>query len=667
MSRDVFNSWHLFRPIFKQTGAIPIHTSDGPRKLAASLGDARNALKEGALISIFPEGELSKNGNMQTFHKGFEKILKGTDVPVIPVHLDNLWGSIFSFRHSKPGFKIPRKFPYPVIVRFGKALPSTATAGEVRQTIAELGAETATQKSLRPGNTLSHRLLRSTRKNWKRVLVSDTSGRKLTGGKLLSASALLARRLQPQLTDEQRIGILLPPTVAGALANAALTLSGKTVVNLNWTVPSAALHTAIRQSGIRHILTSRKFIEKAGLPQLPAELLYIEELMISISVREQISALLYARFASAKRFAAGCEAHSSDTACIIFSSGSTGTPKGVQLSHANLLSNLDSLQQILPLRERDAICGILPFFHSFGYLGTLWWPLLTGTRTAYHPTPLQSAQIIRLIREEQLTALLTTPTLLQSYLNKAEPADFHSLRNVITGGEKLPDALADRFEEKFGIRPQQGYGATELSPVATLSLRNHKIGSAISIGNKPSSAGHPLPNVAVRIVDPETGAPQPVGKEGLLLIKGPNVMQGYLNEPEKTAEVLQDGWYNTSDIARLDDEGFVYLTDRLSRFSKIGGEMVPHGAVEEILQTACGTDVPCVAVVSIHDANKGEQLAVCYTPEAGDANNLHTILKNSRLPNLWIPRRSHFFAIEKIPLLGTGKPDLRALNTLVNS
>lgn len=661
MSREVFKSWNLFRPIFKLTGAIPVHTTDGPRKLAESLGNARKALKDGALISIFPEGALTKNGNLQTFHKGFEKIAKGTDVPIIPVHLDNLWGSIFSFRDGKPGFKMPRRFPYPVTVRFGKPLPTDVTAADVRQAVSELAAETATEQSQQSGNTLSWQLVHSARKSWRRIVVKDTSGRSLTGGKLLSASILLGRRLQPQIQNEQNIGILLPPTVAGALANTALTLQGKTVVNLNWTVPADTLCSAIQQSGIRRIVTSRKFIEKAGVPELPAELIMIEEELISISVREQISARLKARFG--KRFAPNQKP--TDTACIIFSSGSTGTPKGVMLSHANLLSNIDSLQRVIAFDRNDSIAGILPLFHSFGYLGTLWWPLLSGTKTVYHPNPLQPMQVVKLVRDEQLTALLATPTLLQTYLRKADPDDFKTLRYVITGGEKLSEELADRFEEKFGLRPLQGYGATELSPVAALSLPNRQVDRFRTVGTRPSSAGHPLPNIAVKITDPDTGETLPLGETGLLWVKGPNVMQGYLNRPEKTADVLRDGWYNTGDIARIDDTGFIYLTDRLARFSKIGGEMVPHGAIEEILQKAAGTEEPCVAVVGVQ-GDRGEELAVCCTPQAGSPDELHSALKAGSLPNLWIPRRNRFVQIDELPLLGTGKLDLCALREIAN-
>jgi acyl-[acyl-carrier-protein]-phospholipid O-acyltransferase/long-chain-fatty-acid--[acyl-carrier-protein] ligase len=243
-------------------------------------------------------------------------------------------------------------------------------------------------------------------------------------------------------------------------------------------------------------------------------------------------------------------------------------------------------------------------------------------------------------------------------MRKAAKEDFQTLETVITGGEKLRPELADRFEAQFGVRPLEGYGCTELSPVAVLSLKN---------SNRTGSAGQPLPGVAVRIVDPETRKTLPDGQEGLLLVKGPNVMQGYLNQPGKTAEVLQDGWYNTGDIASINDQGFVTLAGRLSRFSKIGGEMVPHGAVEEALQNASGCDDPCVAVTGKTDAVKGEQLAVCYTDKAGDPDVLISKLRNSNLPNLWIPRAANFIRIEALPILGTGKLDLNALNRLVNS
>lgn len=233
-------------------------------------------------------------------------------------------------------------------------------------------------------------------------------------------------------------------------------------------------------------------------------------------------------------------------------------------------------------------------------------------------------------------------------MRKAKDADLPGLETVITGGEKLRPELADAFEKKFSVRPVEGYGCTELSPVALINN------------------GLPLPGVAIRIVDPDSRATLPDGEEGLMLVKGPNVMQGYLNQPEKTAEVLQNGWYNTGDIARIDEQGFVFLTGRLARFSKIAGEMIPHGAVEDALQTLTETDEPCVAVVSKTDEIKGEQLAVCYTEKAGDPETLVSKLRKLDLPNLWIPRPANFVRIDALPILGTGKLDLCSLSKLAN-
>jgi acyl-[acyl-carrier-protein]-phospholipid O-acyltransferase/long-chain-fatty-acid--[acyl-carrier-protein] ligase len=656
MSRDVLKTWKWAYPFFKLTDCIPIHMSDGPRALAKSLKEAREAMEAGAIIGIFPEGELTKNGNLMKFNKGFEKIAKNSGCPIIPAHIGNIWGSIFSFKSGKPGFRKPEQFPRPISVRFGAPLPTATPADEARRVITELGAEYATEQSLLPGKTLSHTFLKQARRNWKRPLLFDTLGQKATYGKLLTASIALANRLKPQIKNQKHIGIFMPTTVSGVLSNLAVTLSGKTAVNLNWTSSAEAQQSAVAQARVKYVITSRRFLQKMNQPDLPVRWLYLEDLLKNLSRGERVRALKSALVDSAKKLAGGLEPEPLDTAAIIFSSGSTGTPKGVMLSHSNILSNVESTQAVQQFNKNDAICGTLPLFHAFGYLGLMWWPLLKGMRVAYHPNPTQTGRVVKLIREEGLTALLTTPTFLQNYMRKATTDDFQSLETVITGGEKLRPELAAAFKSKFDIQPLEGYGCTELSPVAVLSLKN---------GTRTGSAGQPLPGVAVRIVHPESREILSDGEEGLMLIKGPNVMQQYLDNPEQTAEVLQDGWYNTGDMARMDLHGFVYLTGRLSRFSKIGGEMVPHGAIEDALQKVADTDLPCVAVVSIADEKKGEQLAVCCTPTAGDPETLISRLRNLNLPNLWIPRAANFFHIPELPILGTGKLDLKKLQEMV--
>ena len=282
---------------------------------------------------------------------------------------------------------------------------------------------------------------------------------------------------------------------------------------------------------------------------------------------------------------------------MIFSSGSTGEPKGVMLSHYNIGSNIEQMDQVFDLNRHDRFLGILPFFHSFGFTGTLWLPATLGVGVVFHPNPLDAKTIGPLVKHHAVTYLLATPTFLQIYLRGCAPADFGSLRLVMTAAEKLPDRLATAFEEHFGIRPMEGYGCTECSPTVAVNAPDFRAAGFHQVGVKRGTIGHPLPGVCVRVVDAENpwnGNPLPLGQAGLLLVRGPNVMRGYLGKPEKTAEVLRDGWYCTGDVAALDEDGFLQITDRLNRFSKIGGEMVPHIKIEEKLHELAGchgTDV----------------------------------------------------------------------------
>ncbi|MEE8111668.1 MAG: AMP-binding protein, partial [Acidobacteriota bacterium] len=352
-----------------------------------------------------------------------------------------------------------------------------------------------------------------------------------------------------------------------------------------------------------------------------------------------------------------------DVVTVIFSSGSTGDPKGVLLSHFNIDSNVESVAQIFQVVRRDKILGILPFFHSFGYL-VLWFAATKGMGLVFHPTPLDGPGIGELVQRHRITILLTTPTFLQLYLRRCTPAQFGSLRLVVAGAEKLTERLARAFEDHFGIRPLEGYGTTECSPVIAISTLDYRAPGFYQPGSRRNFVGHPLPGVSVRIVHPESFEPLPPDTSGLLLVKGANVMRGYLGRDDLTREVLRDGWYVTGDIALLDGDGFLKITDRLSRFSKIGGEMVPLGKVEEALQEAAGVDFQVFAVTAIPDERKGERLVVLHTVDANRIPDILEKMSASGLPNIFIPRRNHFVRVEKIPVLGTGKLDLRELKRM---
>jgi acyl-[acyl-carrier-protein]-phospholipid O-acyltransferase/long-chain-fatty-acid--[acyl-carrier-protein] ligase len=310
------------------------------------------------------------------------------------------------------------------------------------------------------------------------------------------------------------------------------------------------------------------------------------------------------------------------------------------------------------------VLGILPFFHSFGFTGTLFFPLVKGFGAVYHPNPMDARAVGELAARYTATIFVATPTFLQSYIRRVDPGQFGSLRFVLTGAEKLPARVAAAFEEKFGIRPYEAYGCTECSPAVTVNTRDVRAPGIYQVGGKRGRIGHPLPGVSVRIVDPDTIQPLPPGRAGLLLVKGPNVMRGYLGKPEKTAEVLRDGWYRTGDIASVDEDGFLVITDRLSRFAKIGGEMVPLVRIEERLHELAGLTQQSLAAAAVPDEKKGERIVVLHTLDAAALAALLAALPSSGLPNLWVPRPSDFRRIDALPVLGTGKLDLRRIREL---
>ena len=349
-------------------------------------------------------------------------------------------------------------------------------------------------------------------------------------------------------------------------------------------------------------------------------------------------------------------------ATVIFSSGSTGVPKGVMLSHHNIISNIEGMAQVFWVTKEDRIMGVLPFFHSFGFGATLWFPILAGFGVAYHPNPMDAKTIGEMVLKYKATILIATPTFYAAYLRKCSPEEFRSLRHVLVGAEKLREPLATAFREKYGLELLEGYGATEMSPVVSVNSPNVEQGRERQTGFKRGTVGHPIPGVAVKVVDPDTGEALPGNTPGLLLVKGPNRMIGYLSQPEKTAEVFQDGWYITGDLATIDDDGFITITDRLSRFSKIGGEMVPHIKIEEAISQIVG-DGACV-VTAVPDEQKGERLVVLYTRREITPAEIWDQLSRTDLPKLWIPKRENFYCVESVPVLGTGKTDLRAVKAL---
>jgi acyl-[acyl-carrier-protein]-phospholipid O-acyltransferase/long-chain-fatty-acid--[acyl-carrier-protein] ligase len=581
------------------------------------------------------------------------------------VNLDGIWGSIFSFERGRFLWKMPRSIPYPVTVSFGRPMPPTATPFEVRDAVQRLQTDAYRHHKGRM-RTLHRGLIRTAHRSPFRFAMGDKRRPRMKWGGVLLSSIFLARRLRGTWTDQEMVGILLPPSVPGALVNFAAMLAGKIPVNLNYTASSESLAPCAAQCKLETVITTKALLDHIPL-QVPGEAILIEEAAASPRFGEKVVALLMWFLPGGwieRVLAGGARRSIDDLATVIFSSGSTGDPKGVMLTHYNIASNIEQAGQTFMFSGKDCMLGVLPFFHSFGFTVTLWLPAVLGISVVYHPSPLDLGAIGDLVRDYRVTFLLATPTFLQAYTRRCSPEDFGSLQFVVVGAEKLPDRLAIAFEDRFGIRPLEGYGTTECSPVVAVNTRDFRAPGFHQVGAKRGRIGHPLPGVSVRIVDPETHAPLPVDTPGLLLVRGPNVMKGYLGKPEKTAEVLRDGWYITGDIASRDEDGFLTITDRLSRFSKIGGEMVPHIKIEEQLHELASATERCFAVTGIPDEKKGERLVVLHTLAPDVLEAIVDKLAQSGLPNLWIPRPNQFFPIEELPHLGTGKLDLRRIREI---
>jgi acyl-[acyl-carrier-protein]-phospholipid O-acyltransferase / long-chain-fatty-acid--[acyl-carrier-protein] ligase len=656
----------LVKPFAKILRVIPIASDQGPREMIHSLREATQALQNGELVCIFPEGQLTRIGQMLPFRRGMERVMKGVDVPIIPVNLDGVWGSIFSFAGGRFLWKFPRQLPYPVRVTFGQPLPPAATSTEARQAVQDLGAQAFARRK-RQMQTLPRSFIRTARRHPFRFAMADGQTPRLNFLAVLARTLFLARRLRTHWHGQDMVGILLPPSIGGALVNLAAMIMAKVPVNLNYTAPNETLASCAKQCNLKTIISARAFLERVHV-QPPAETILIEDLAKEPRSSERLAAGLAAALFPARaleKFAGSARSTSlDDLATVIFSSGSTGEPKGVMLTHYNVGSNVEQLSQVFFLRPDDRIMGILPLFHSFGFTGTLCLPAVAGIGVVFHPNPLDSRVIGALIAKYSVTMLLATPTFLNAYTRRCTPEEFGSLRFVMAGAEKLPDRISTAFEDHFGIRPLEGYGCTECSPVVTVNTADFRAASFRQVGAKRGSIGHPLPGITVKIVDPDTLQPLGINEPGLLLVRGPNVMQGYLNRPDKTEEALRDGWYNTGDIATLDEEGFLRITDRLTRFSKIGGEMVPHIKIEDKLQELAGATEQMFVVTSVPDEKKGERLIVLHTLSDEQLEQCLAGLAKSDLPALWRPRPDQFLRIEQLPYLGTGKLDLRKAREL---
>src|SRR6266513_1829666 len=656
------------RPLLRLVGCIPIDA----RHSHSAIRAATEKIAEGEIVCLFPEGLLERAGTLLRLQRGYELIARHANALVVPAWLDQLWGSIFSFQGGRFFTKFPKRIPYPVTIAFGKPLKAEAAdIASVREELLKLGEFCFSRRPSLDRHLAEECVRGLKRKPFATAVIDGTDHSKLSRAKLLGAAAALSRHLRKEFSDE-RIAIVLPASKGSMLANLAVTLAGKVPVDLNFTIGRAANESCCKRANLRVAISATQFMERVKDFPWPEHVLKLDELMPRI--KRQIIVWWMMSFPVPTRLLLRLlkipKAGGHAEAVLLFTSGTTGDPKGVVISHRNVVGNVSQFRQLLDATKHDAILASLPFFHTFGSTVTLWYPLIEGVRIVSYPNPLEAAKNAALIERYKLTLLLATPTFLRGYLRKAEPDKLRSLRLVITGAEKLPLDLAKNFEERFNQRVFEGYGLTETSPVVSVNLpepQPTKPGEHVQPSSRLGSVGKMAPGIAAEIREPETDRKLSLHETGMLWLRGVNIFEGYLHDPKRTAEVLQDGWLRTGDLGRLDEDGFLYIEGRLSRFSKIGGEMVPHEAIESKIVDLLGfsgRDERPIAIMGVQDEAKGEALVLLSAVDI-DLAELRKKLHEAGVPNLWIPKRVQ--RVDSIPVLASVKLDLKKCNELVKA
>jgi acyl-[acyl-carrier-protein]-phospholipid O-acyltransferase/long-chain-fatty-acid--[acyl-carrier-protein] ligase len=640
---------HRFIMINRYTFPVEVDSPFAVKRIA-------EYLQGGGKLVLFPEGRLSRTGSLMKLFDGTGFLLFKTNAKVITCYLRGAQRLPFSPNPNRKSW-----FPN-VSAHFSDVLAPPKLEGmstmRARQKLTRWLYDTMVrhqfdiEMAASPPTILG--LIVETARNFPSVTVlQDVTRKKLTLRRLLAGAAAIAeqwRRLLPSGADE-RVGVLLPNSNAVPATLLSLWSISKIPAIFNFSTGIPTMLACAQLAGVKNIITSKTFLERARLNLQPMadagiRIIFLEDVRARISRPQQWRALARAVFAP--QSLVGAQQRDS-TAVVLFTSGSEGPPKGVELTYSNLISNIRQMLAVLDLMDGDRMFNALPLFHSFGLLGLLL-GLARGIFVFLYPSPLHYRIIPSLLYDLDCTIFFGTNTFLNGYARKANAYDFRSLRMLIGGAEKLQEVTANTWARQYGVRVLEGYGATECSPAITInSLQNPRFGSA----------GRFLPAIAYRF-EPVDG----VAEGGRLWVRGPNIMRGYLN-PEPNAKFqAQGGWYDTGDIARVDEDGFLFILGRLKRFAKVSGEMVSLTAAEEALAGAFpqyGVRFQ-VAVLSRPDAQRGEALIAVSNETKLNLDEVRAAIRAAGLSNLYVPREVKY--LRDIPKLGTGKVNHRELQRL---
>lgn len=665
MEREIYNRWYL-KPFMQFYGVIPI-SAKASKDAFREMG---KKLQEGKIVAFFPEGAITRNGHLGKFHRGFEIVAKEAKVPIVPFYIRGLWGSRFSYAEHRLKTNVSKR-TRDVAVSFGTPMPCTTTAKELKQRVFELQIESWSKyaDTLPP---LHHAWLRMAKRRGGVLSVADATGTEMGHQKLAAVVMAFKKEIEKITTNEKYVGIVMPPSAGGTIVNLATLSLSKIVVNLNYTASSQAMRHAIELAEIRTIFTSRQFLgrlKEKGIDIEPtlkeANLVYLEDLKPKIRKSGVLlwwAAIKLLPWPLLKRIALH-PAKIEDTAAILFSSGSEGVPKGIELTHKNFMANIKQFANLMNFRDDDVIMSTLPTFHSFGLTVSTLAPLIEGIPFICQPDPTDAESVGKLTALYRGTMLFGTSTFFRIYTKsrKLHPLMFESLRFIAAGAEKLSEEVRQQFVQKFNKEIREGYGTTETTPAVSCNIPDVLVPRYwhLQIGTKIGSVGMPLPGTMCKIVDPDSFEELPIGEAGMVIIGGAQVMKGYLKDPKKTKEVILHKWgtrwYITGDKGRLDEDGFLYIVDRYSRFAKIGGEMISLTALEEQIARHLPEEVEIIAT-NIPDTKKGEKIVLLYHGEIEEKLLIETI-KKAPIHPLMLP--GAYYRVEEMPRLGSGKTDIK--------
>lgn len=483
----------------------------------------------------------------------------------------------------------------------------------------------------------------------KLAIIDRSTGDKFTYSKALIGALILSSKFNKY--DKGFIGIMIPTSAGCALAVVGALMSGRIPVMINYSTGAEAnAKYAQKKCHFKTIITSKSLLEKINCPLVDG-MVMIEDIMSGATLGEKLKAALKSKLPVNTLLNSIHKGNEDDTSAILFTSGSENEPKAVELTHRNISSNIENFGIYAKLGESDIMLASLVFFHVFGLTVDLWTPLYYGMTMVTYANPLDFQAISTIAREEKPTVMVGTPSFFWGYLNKSEPGDFKSLRIMVAGSDKCPEALRDGYLKKHGVTLYEGYGTTETSPVVSTNIPGF---------NKPGSIGKVIPNTQVKILNVDTGEECKPGEVGKIMVKGDSVMKGYYGDPELTSKVLKNGWYDTGDMGFLDEDGFLWHAGRLRRFTKVGGEMVSLVKVENILEKYLPEGVSC-CVVEISDEKKGSFIVAAVSEQVNKTEILRKMMND--LPSIALPRQ--FIVINNLPVMGTGKIDFTTVTKLV--